>query len=322
MNQNQFTVEELCANESFQTYCLGTDKAAIEQWTKWIAAHPEQSDTINAAERMVLQLSAPIPKEELQIAFQDLSQQITPPSKQPKRIFRRQWLAIAATLTLLLAAIAWWMMPQDIPLQVYTTDFGKTQSIELTDGTSVKLNANSSLKTAESWKKTQDREVWLTGEAFFDVPQNGQKFIVHTSKGDIQVLGTSFNVQDRSEQLKVALIEGKVAVDVLNEKRIELAPGEVLSLENGSIQKENADVELLAPWRTGKLVFKNTKVAQVIDRLEELYNWQIKVENQSILDRKIKATVPQEKPELLLEALREIYEINIVKTGELTFEIR
>lgn len=92
----------------------------------------------------------------------------------------------------------------------YTTKYGQKKEIVLPDNSKVILNGNSSLTLSRNWTSTSKREVWLAGEAFFNVfhTKNHQEFVVYTSQNfNIQVLGTAFNVANRENITKVALKE-------------------------------------------------------------------------------------------------------------------
>ncbi len=80
----------------------------------------------------------------------------------------RRWYAIAASVSAVLLVASWWFLLRPAQPEFYQTAYGETQAIELSDGSLVTLNANSILKVA-----TNDdiREVWLTGEAFFEIEE-------------------------------------------------------------------------------------------------------------------------------------------------------
>ena len=102
---------------------------------------------------------------------------------------------------------------QPILLKEYVVQKGKRQSIILSDGTKITLDAGSSLKYPAEFKNDV-REIFLEGEAFFEVTSNPEKpFIVNAGKGEIKVLGTKFNVRNWKETGKVILTvsEGRVS---------------------------------------------------------------------------------------------------------------
>src|SRR5690606_15777064 len=98
-----------------------------------------------------------------------------------------------------------------------TTGYGETRKINLPDGSLVVLNANSELKYESNWQQAPMREVWLQGEAFFEVVKTTEEkqFIVHTGSLDVEVLGTQFNVHNRHQKVQVVLSSGKVKLQPL-----------------------------------------------------------------------------------------------------------
>ena len=104
--------------------------------------------------------------------------------------------------------------------QEFSTPPGQRARVLLADGTEVWLNANSTLRYPERFDLKQ-REVELQGEAFFEVEKNKEKpFVVKTSKMDIQVTGTKFNVSayEAEKYFVTSLVEGAVSVFCANDR--------------------------------------------------------------------------------------------------------
>lgn len=165
---------------------------------------------------------------------------------------------------------------------------GKQFQLTLEDGTRIWLNAASSLKYPGSFKANQ-RNVYLTGEAYFEVSKDKEKpFIVYTRESEIKVLGTQFNVHSSSHESKVitTLVEGSVRVAYANET-INLLPGEqsTSNVPNLAISKSQADVENAIAWKSGFFIF-NHPLNEVMDILSQWYGKKI------ILDQRLwKSTI-------------------------------
>jgi len=158
---------------------------------------------------------------------------------------------------------------------------GSRTHIELADGTKVWLNHGSKLKYPSQFIGNI-REVFLTGEGYFEVAHNAEKkFIVKTNKIQVTALGTSFNVQAYPKKtfVKTALVEGKVLV----EKRVgdnnaikicEMQPNQLMKFDLGknsySCQVTNVGKQIL--WKDGILVFDNDPIDEVADRLSRWFN--------------------------------------------------
>ncbi|MDH7444700.1 FecR family protein [Aquimarina sp. 2201CG14-23] len=151
---------------------------------------------------------------------------------------------------------------------VHSTGYGEQITVELLDGSEVILNSKSELKFKKSdWKN--NRTVSLTGEAFFRV-KKGSDFIVVTESGNIQVLGTEFNVNTQKDFFEVICHEGKVKATGTNNEEAILTKGKAFRIANGDI--ENWDIETTQPtWASGETTFSNTPLKQVIKSLENQF---------------------------------------------------
>src|SRR5579872_616700 len=118
-------------------------------------------------------------------------------------------LVVAASLTAIAFGI-WWIGARTGHLQYseIRTGYGEIKSVLLPDSSVVTLNANSTMRIPEQWTEASGRQVWLEGEAYFQVqkkPATAEKFVVHTKEVDVEVLGTKFNVNARRERAVVSL---------------------------------------------------------------------------------------------------------------------
>ena len=152
---------------------------------------------------------------------------------------------------------------QKTPALVYNTidiPIGGEYQLVLADGTKVWLNADSKLRFPVSFT-AERREVYLEGEAYFEVAKDSEHpFIVHISRGAIEVLGTGFNVRDYREEQKTVttLVQGKVVYRPERQpgREIMLEPGfQIKDEEGGSLQPRKVDVILYTGWKDGKYVF-------------------------------------------------------------------
>lgn len=140
--------------------------------------------------------------------------------------------AVAAGLLMLLATtLLYWAMPAPADQALHhTTAIAQQQVVYLPDSSKVTLQSSSSISyDPGSWEDS--RSVALAGEAFFEV-KKGSRFTVATEKGLVAVLGTSFTIHDR-ERLEVRCYTGKVAVDIINQERVLLRPGEGVQTGSG-----------------------------------------------------------------------------------------
>lgn len=161
--------------------------------------------------------------------------------------------------------------------------YGQRSEITLADGTHILLNSGSQLYFPTEFKP-DSREVYLTGEAFFDVTTDASNtFYVITRDFKIKVLGTSFNVCSYNDDrtIQTVLLKGKVSAgkNKLLAKTIDLFPGEriVYDKENDILAKDKVNVQLYTSWINGYLIFENEPITEVFKKLERHYNQSIKV---------------------------------------------
>ncbi len=186
---------------------------------------------------------------------------------------------------------------------------GSRMHIELGDGTKVWLNHGSKLKYPYRFEG-ENRKVFLTGEAFFEVAHNAKvPFIVGTNRLDVKATGTAFNVSAYPDEdvVETTLVEGKV---ILYERKSNselkaLTPGECLkfdaqknvyTLETGNTLKYTA-------WKDGLLVFKNDNVEDIAKKLARWHNIEVEITNQKIKEYPFTATFSDETLPQVLELL-------------------
>jgi ferric-dicitrate binding protein FerR (iron transport regulator) len=191
--------------------------------------------------------------------------------------------------------------------------FGTQTQLQLADGTTVWLNAGSRLSFPTSFENQQQRKVQLVGEGFFEVTKDRKHpFIVSTSKLDIKVLGTSFNVNayENEDEITVALKEGKVSIlkTTNNDSKqlLDLNPLEVASYNlssNQILHTKDADLKRYTAWKEGLIVFFDDPVEKVVSRLENWYNVKIEVKDKELLKEHITGTFNDNSLEQVLQFL-------------------
>ena len=231
----------------------------------------------------------------------------------------KRWYAIAATVTVMLLT-AWllFFFLQPPSYTLYQTAFGETKIISLPDGSSVTLNANSSLRLPSSFM--EKRQVWLNGEAFFEVEEVTRKqqaglikFTVHTERLDVEVLGTAFNVQDWQQKTQVVLSHGSVRLKAANQQELTMKPGELVEISDGesAIKKMDVNPELYTSWKENKLLCDDTPLAEIADLIRHRYGKEITFQQESLQDIPVTGTLPLQDLTLLSQVLQESLTINI-----------
>lgn len=188
--------------------------------------------------------------------------------------------------------------------------FNEMRVIELPDGSKVTLNKDSRLAYGQDFNKDQ-RTVSLSGEAFFEVMRNERKpFVIQTADIKIEVLGTSFNVlaSKMEDHVEVVVNTGKVAVYKIGYKknRIVLKPGEkgIYKKPSGSLTATvNGDVNYLA-WKTGKLVFEDMPLEEVVKTLNRVYRSRLVLMDSTMTSCPITSTFENQSLDVILEVLK------------------
>ena len=162
------------------------------------------------------------------------------------------------------------------------TQPGQRRMVELPDGTRVTLNVASSIRYNARYGK-DTRDVWLSGEAFFDVESDPEcPFLIHAGDLDVRVTGTSFNVNAYPEdrQASVTVKSGKVAVSYGDDDvRMNLHPDEqlVIDTENQSIFRGNAKTGEVLSWMRGTLTFRQQTLPEILKTLRRYYSCNIEL---------------------------------------------
>ncbi|GEO24026.1 anti-sigma factor [Cyclobacterium qasimii] len=208
---------------------------------------------------------------------------------------------IAASLLLVVGFASWFVFLQNSAtgFEEYHTDFGEVKELMLPDGSKVKLNANSTISWDKAWEAKGKRQIVLTGEAFFDIQSLPGKipFVVETGEVSLEVIGTSFNVDNRSEKVEIYLDEGRLDVHLKDPEIevIKMVPGDKVKVdpETNKVAKEtNTSLINSASWKNGILNFKDMKLAEVLVKLTNIYGKTFVCENEALLDIDLYLGVP------------------------------
>ena len=206
----------------------------------------------------------------------------------------RTFAAAAAVVLLCLSVWAAYLYMQPVSIQTVTT-LAETRTILLPDGTSVTLNHYSSLSYPKQFK-SDNREVELSGEAYFEVSKSKKHpFIVQTETIDVQVLGTHFNVDAYPDNpdVKTTLLTGSVAVSNKNNSvHMVLKPNEV-AIYNKVEQKltrkvlENAGDEV--SWRHGEFIFDDLPLQEIARELSNSFGTTIHIADSTLRNYRVTA---------------------------------
>lgn len=189
---------------------------------------------------------------------------------------------------------------------------GSVSEILLPDSSIIFLNAGTKIKYSFDGDNGI-REVFLNGEAWFDVHKNKKKpFIVHTLYYDINVTGTQFNVSAYETDTKISttLEEGEIIINSTEgfkiEEAITLVPGEqiVLDKETAQLTIKTVNTARYSSWKDNKLIFVNMSLQELIILLERKFGVDIEVKNDRLLGLHFDGTIKNETIIEILEIIK------------------
>lgn len=183
-----------------------------------------------------------------------------------------------------------------VKLIQYKTTRGQRATITLSDGSTITLGPDSKFSYPENFVSNR-RDVYLQGEAFFEVAKDAQKpFTVHSYELETRVVGTSFKIDAfKNDPLEVSVVTGKVRVSsVVNGLKKQLAtmlPGDHISWYKGLSQTDKRDKNESIAWANNKLIFNKQELSKILTALERNYNVTIDKTKLSGANEKISVTL-------------------------------
>ncbi|WP_316841171.1 FecR family protein [Pedobacter gandavensis] len=251
---------------------------------------------------------------ELQSVWQKIAEE------EPEKKMNTSWLKYAASLLIVCAtALGWYTLKikepelsQESSMLTKTTNSGERLKLLLPDSSVVYLNAMSKLSFPTHFNKGEHREIYLEGEAFFEVKKDvSRPFIVHSGNLQTQVLGTSFNVDayPGSDIFSITVRTGKVGVSTRNgggRKHLSfLTPGKQLVYQQKTEKYSLNELPLaeIDSWRENRFIFRNEELETIISRLERSYPVSFKLKNPALLKCRFNATFSNQNIRQIMEQL-------------------
>lgn len=329
-----YQVSDFVDDEQFRRWVLEGDQREALFWQKFLQDYPLQADNVAKSRTFLLSINAhfdneikSISQQEAITSFNKLAEKITEP---PKLVpLRRKYLhwGIAASILLILGFLSFPFFQNNHPAKIYSTGNGERLTVQLPDASTVDLNANSTIiYFPNKWNQLDAREVWLEGEAFFNVKRKAERtnFYVHAEELKIEVLGTQFNVRTRDAKSEVVLEEGTIELEIIDtdgtESNHTMQPGDYISYskKDKTIDMKKVRANNYSAWKDGMVVFDNIPLSAAVREMEILYGIQFQFNNKALKDRNIQLSAPANSLDQVLETIGLIYpeEINIKREIE------
>ncbi|MBK8503203.1 MAG: FecR domain-containing protein [Saprospiraceae bacterium] len=272
----KYSTEDLITDEAFIEWVLQGDAHKEHIWESWMTKNPEMKTRIDKARDLILNISikkldTKASADQIWTRIQnDLQVQPTKASGYGKLIRIIAPIAVAASFLLLIIT------------QFGGSDFktikatsGMATSHQLPDESIVTINDGSTIKYND--KDFQNsRVIQLEGEAFFEVTK-GSTFTVRTLNGEVEVLGTSFNIFSHHDQLNVICKTGKVKVANSTSEVILIAGETAYENKAGKLIHQRSNSDQRIKWMDGIFEYQEAKLTQVAEELERQFNIEIQM---------------------------------------------
>ena len=230
-----------------------------------------------------------LPEADIDKAWRMVDSQIKDTADNIKRVFffQKQPAISALALTILvlgvLSSVYFFLQPQ---IFIYQTQPAQTMHIVLPDSSEVILNASSRITFDENFD-IGHRHLSLKGEALFHVQKGRWPFNIATGNTSIRVVGTTFNVQSRDDNVRVGVKEGVVEFSKISasaDSVVRLRKGEQSWCTRSSLPVAAAklDTEIFPDWFYQKLSCKQTPFDEVCRELERRFNTSIIIKDEQI----------------------------------------
>lgn len=321
-----YTVDEFIGDDSFIHWVKFPAESHDRFWPEFIEANPDKREQIEEAIRFLKMFDdqpAALSQDELYRLHQQINDRLDVPvsaSTVHKIVSSRskttRLYSYAAVITITLLAFAsWWIFntqtsnPLIKPVTISKDDRaakirqehvipkGERSLITLEDGTQVWINADSKLEYSHDFLNGPTRDVYLQGEAYFDVtPDKARPFIVHVGGVEIKVLGTAFNVKGYHGEHKIeaTLVHGKISFSGASADNVTLAANQravFLTEKKRLLVENNVQTDNYTSWRKGVLVFDDEPLYEILPILERTFNVTIHTDQANSLDCRFTATI-------------------------------
>jgi transmembrane sensor len=311
-NYKQFSTNDFLCDEFFQEWVLKKTLQANEFWERWLVANPEKQNEVNDASALLRHIGFREHQAEEGLARASLNHtlevirgaEILAMKTSRSITWRSKLLKVAAVFIFIITSVVLFNQFKKQPLTEIATAYGTVQSVILPDSSRVILNANSKISFQKKWTNDAPREMWLEGEAHFAVTHlntdkqvtPGERFLVHVKDVTVEVLGTTFNVRQRSNNTSILLKSGRVELSINDARstKLVLNPGQLIAIDNLTKQYQVNTVENpeeLSAWTNKKIILKNTSLKAIIYSLEEYYGVKIVVADSALFKRNIEGVL-------------------------------
>ncbi len=218
--------------------------------------------------------------------------------KRPARIAWLRWAAAAAAIALLFIG-AYLFRAKPAELVAVNVAVGKKSQLLLSDGSKIWVNASSNFEYPKTFG-SKTREVYLSGEAYFDIRHEASRpFIIHTGAVTTTVLGTAFDIKEDKEQhtITVTVTRGKVSVANGGHVLGVITPNQQISFNTATKTQSagNVDAAKTIAWQSGNIEFNDITFADAASELQQRFSIRINFANDKVKNCRFSGSVMKDE---------------------------
>ncbi|GGH28728.1 DUF4974 domain-containing protein [Sphingobacterium alkalisoli] len=328
-----FKAVDFFQDEVFSSSAFSSKEDDLLFWHALGDTYPELRLEMETAKKWILLIrKQPIREQSAsaEVIWQNIQDKLPIYARRQTRLYRVQtitrWSARIAAV--FLAVMLIYEISHLGPKSAKTT-FGERREVVLPDESMIDLNSNSKISYVRDWKSDKPREVWLTGEAMFEVKhtailnrlRENDRFVVHVADLALTVLGTKFNVKERRGRIEVTLFEGSLQITGGNGIEKLLVPGETFVYDQHAKTEQllKKDVAKVSSWTRGELDIEHANLSNIVEVLEDNYGYKVILTDSNLLEKRLTGTIPVSKVKDILFVIKHTMDVNIqVKDKEIT----
>ncbi|PUZ26127.1 hypothetical protein DCC81_17975 [Chitinophaga parva] len=329
-----YTTTTFFEDEQFIRHVLHPDEASVAHWGQVAAQYPAQRTAMEEA-RIWIQLLHGQRSYQPAVSSQQLWDKIAQDMEQhdrrerqvyrPLRIAARWISAAAAVLIFALLSREWSSLGE----KQYATDYGKQEQVVLPDESVITLNGHSAIHYVRTWKSGKPRQIWLQGEAFFEVKhvalqnrlRQSDSFHVYVSDLALTVTGTKFNVRNRRGITEVSLLEGSLRIEKTGPGAFVkmLKPGDAYVYDSSRqllTTMEGRQPQANRAWTNDELDADGYTLGDILHVLEDTYGYDITLTSPQLAQRTLSGTIPATSADDILFVIRKAFNLKINQKGK------
>lgn len=335
MNYQNYSALELAMDEYFHRWVMSDDEEVARFWNAWLAQYPHQQSVVAEATQLLLlqqyKNTDHWPAERRKALLERIKHSASvrqekhplPRLRYALPFYHRRRFLLAASLSILLLGTIVWLFSRDSFLE-YQTGYAEIQEVQLPEGSTVQLNANSSLRFLENWQQSGEREVWLEGEAFFEVSpvaseasEKPVRFTVHVGSLNVEVVGTGFNLNHRAGNVNVFLDHGIIDLRLGDQSRLRLKPGDIVnySPQTQKLSRKTLNPKTITAWKEHQIILDNQPLSDLAEILQNYYGVTVDFDHPKLADKKVVAILPTDDLDAVLTTMETIGKVRAERKG-------